>query len=349
MVLLCVFFGWQSVRLGMDITPKSAEYYFRQGDLERALTLNPRYTAAWIALGIEAETRGDRGKAEASLIRAAAMDHTYLPRWTLANFYLRAGNMPQFWIWARQSAEIAHDPTALFQLCWRASGDAREILERVIPTEPAARRAYFDFLVRTERIEAAEPLVDAVSDRDLLLRYCDAALNHKQVSLALKAWNGLAARRLIPYHHGGALTNGDFSAAPLGRGFDWRPLRVEGTSLSFDPVAREMPVELSGRQPESFDLVEQYVPLEPVASYEFQFLFRAQDKVAGLSWVLVDAVTGAELASAGVRAEGGGTVRFSTPAGCDLARLVLRYRRPAGSMRAEGRVVFSRFALERVR
>src|SRR5947208_8558046 len=149
MVLLCVFFGWQSVRLGMDITPKSAEYYFRQGDLQRALSLNPRYTAAWIALGIEAETRGDRGKAEASLIRAAGIDHTYLPRWTLANFYLRAGNMPQFWIWARRSAEIAHDPTALFQLCWRASREAPEILGRANPIEPAARRAYFHFLVRT--------------------------------------------------------------------------------------------------------------------------------------------------------------------------------------------------------
>ena len=45
-------------------------------------------------LRLAAETAGDTKTAEASLLRAAAMDRTYLPRWTLANFYLRAGDMP---------------------------------------------------------------------------------------------------------------------------------------------------------------------------------------------------------------------------------------------------------------
>src|SRR5437588_11126775 len=110
LILICAFFGWRSVRLGLGITPDSAAYHFRlwqqrpelQYELERALELDPRYTACWIARGLAAEATGDRRTAESSLLRAAKTDATYLPRWTLANFYLRAGDLEKFWIWTRQ-------------------------------------------------------------------------------------------------------------------------------------------------------------------------------------------------------------------------------------------------------
>src|ERR1022692_2043017 len=86
---LCGLCGWRSLSLALGTAPDSAEYYLLSGDLDRAVSLNPRYTAAWIARGLEAEAAGDRKKAEASLKRAADIDRTYLPRWTLANFYLR--------------------------------------------------------------------------------------------------------------------------------------------------------------------------------------------------------------------------------------------------------------------
>src|SRR5579864_8560303 len=107
--VLCGLCGWRSVRLAVGITPDSADYHFRlwqaegegtgqsSAELDRALTLNPRYSAAWIARGLEAEAAGDRKNAEASLLRAAEIDHLYLPRWTLANFYFRAGDLPRFW------------------------------------------------------------------------------------------------------------------------------------------------------------------------------------------------------------------------------------------------------------
>src|ERR1700730_7708308 len=158
MALLCGFCGWGSVRLAVAITLESAEYHFRlwqaqeekaSAELDRALALNPRHAAAWIARGLEAEAAGDQKKAKASLLQAAEIDHLYLPRWTLANFYLRAGDLPQFWRWARRAAEVTYDPAALFQLCWRVSGDAQEILQQAIPDTPVLREAYLDFLVRT--------------------------------------------------------------------------------------------------------------------------------------------------------------------------------------------------------
>src|SRR5438094_617098 len=187
--------------------------------------------------------------------------------------------MAEFWTWARRSAVMGHDPAALFQLCWRASGDEREILDRAIPT--SMRRAYFDFLLGAGRLDAAAPLADEIlrapepSDMDRLLRYADASLTHKQTAVARKVWKA------------------------LGRGVDWRPSRIEGARVSFDPASRQMSVALSGRQPELCDLVEQYTLVEPGAAYRFRFRYRTQDLAAstGLIWSFVDAGSGSEFAS----------------------------------------------------
>jgi hypothetical protein len=332
-------------------------------ELDRALALNPRYTTAWIARGLGQESAGDRTKAESSLLQAAEIDRLYLPRWTLANFYLRSGDLPHFWIWARRAAEMAYDPVALFQLCWHASGEAREILERAIPNEPGVRQAYLDFLVSTKRLEAAEPLAAELSKSgapqlDLLLRYCDALLARQKTNSALQVWNALAARRIVPYHAldprtGGSLTNGDLATTPLRRGFDWRPSVIEGSTLLFDPSAREMALSLFGKQPELCDFVEQYLPVLPNSKYRFRYRYRTRDLAdeTGLAWSFMDARTAAQLAAGDVPASPGGwneqTLAFSTRSEGDLLRVLLRYRRPRGSMRAEGSVVFTHFTLER--
>ena len=377
MILLCGLCGWRSVRLALSITPDSAEYHFRLwqaraeevgnslDELDHALKLNPRYAEAWIARGLQQETAGDRNTAEASLLRAAGIDHLYLPLWTLANFYLRAGDLTRFWIWARRAAEMSYDPAALFQLCWRASGDTSEIFEHAIPAAPVVRRAYLDFLVRSDRLDAAEPLAVELGrtanpdDLDLLLRYCDALLTRRQVPPALRVWNALAARRILPYPTldpaaGSSLTNGDLAVAPLQRGFDWRPTPVEGVVFSVNADARQMTASLSGKQPESCSFVEQYLPVLPNRKYRFRYRYRTRDLAAdtGLSWILVEARTAAEIAAAAVSASPEDwreqSLAFSTPPNCDLLRVILRYRRPPGRVRAEGFADFGRFALEAV-
>src|SRR5438034_11432133 len=88
LALFCAVCGWRRLRLALAPDPGDAEYHFgiwesgnAPAELDTALALNPRYTAAWIARGLAAETGGDRKSAEASLLQAAAVDNTYLPRW----------------------------------------------------------------------------------------------------------------------------------------------------------------------------------------------------------------------------------------------------------------------------
>jgi hypothetical protein len=378
MILLASLCAWRSARLALattslGLTQDDAEYHVERwqngtaenpGELDRALALNPRDTAAWIALGLQEEAAGRRQKAEAALLHAAEIDHTYLPRWTLTNYYFRQDKLPDFWIWARRAAEMAYDPGGLFQLCWRASSDARLIQDRVVPAEPGMRRAYLDFLVRTNRLDAARPLAQQIgrtadaSDLARLLEYCDAEIVRGHVNFALEVWNALAARSVVPYGAldpaaGVSMTNGAFAAQPLQRGFDWRVARVDGASLSVDTAAHEMVVSLEGRQAEFCDFVEQYVPVLPGSKYRLHYRYRTRDlpTETGLGFILLDARTAGEFASGAAPASSGDwaerDLAFSTPSGCEMIRILLRYRRAVGSVRAEGGAVFAGLTLER--
>ena len=172
-------------------------------------------------------------------------------------------------------------------------------------------------------------------------------LAHTQVRPARGAWNALAVMRLVP--QGAPLTNGDLSTAPIRHCFDWRKNTVEGASLSFDTAAHEMDLSVSGRQPEMCDFIQQYVPVEPGAAYRFRF--RVRTALAGLRWTFVDARTAGEFSVGPVSLAPDGwreqTVAILVPARCEILRIVLSYRRPAGTVRVEGEAAFTGFALER--
>src|SRR5579863_9090020 len=78
-----------------ELDPADASHWLRQ-----ALRSNTRLSSAWMALGLE------HGGTESDLLQAASVDRRYLPAWTLANFYFRAGNQKAFWPWARRAADL---------------------------------------------------------------------------------------------------------------------------------------------------------------------------------------------------------------------------------------------------
>ena len=134
----------QSIRSAIHFVPDGWPYYMRLAQFDRAnarqllessLRLNPYNAQADIELGLQYEADGNLGEAEKHLLNAYSIDRTYLPRWSLANYYFRHDNMPAFWTWARSAAAMpADDIGALLELCWRAAPNAQtitgEILER---------------------------------------------------------------------------------------------------------------------------------------------------------------------------------------------------------------------------
>jgi len=137
----------------------------RSVSLREAVEQNPRFSAGWMELGLEAERGGQLEEAEAELLRAAHYDHRFLPAWTLANFYFRRNNQEEFWTWAPQAARLTYDDyRPLLRLCDALEGDPQRVIAR-LGASGRLVRAYADLLIREQRRKEAEQLLAGVESR----------------------------------------------------------------------------------------------------------------------------------------------------------------------------------------
>ncbi len=146
------------------LEPDGWEYYLRlaqfdRGDaprlLETSLHLYPFDAEADIELALQYEARGDFAGAEKLLLDAYAVDHTWPPRWALANYYFRRDDMPKFWVWARRAAEMPTDDMgALFVLCWRVAPDPEKVSAAILNENPEMIRQYIGFLLAKDQLQA---------------------------------------------------------------------------------------------------------------------------------------------------------------------------------------------------
>jgi len=333
---------------------------------ERAALVNSLDARNWIRLSGRAEGNGDEATAEADLHRAYRADPEFDSRWALANFYLRRGDRLHTLEWARRTLEFGSgDLKAVFQLCWEAGAAGSEILEKAIPARSTVLGAYLGYLNNaagseaTAKIEAATAVtkkllgVAGKEEERALVDFCSRALSQGQVEDAYTVWNGLIARGLLQAElvvpSAGGLVNADFAREPTGAGFDWTVQTVDG--ITVQRPGSGIRVVFSGKEPESFVLLGQFVALVPSRNYRFSFRYECGDMTgAGLKWVFFDPRTEAVVASAGpnddTAGEHGAEARFEAPADVDLVRLELRYAREPGTVRPDGWIRFSRLRLE---
>jgi len=294
--------------------------------LERIVHLNPRLAAPRIRLGLAAELRGDTAEAERWLLEAAAVDRQFETHWTLANFYFRQ-DRDAFWTWMQSALEISYgDRKPLFDLCWRKSSNAAEILERAIPLRADIAAAYVWYLLGERRIDALAAAAlrlasaDAVAGQEPLLAAVDALLDAGLAHDGAAVW--VAAGRAEP----SGISHPHFEEPNTGHGFDWRFARQAGVTHVALEAPRGHRVRLGGAQPESCELLRQVVGgLNPGARYRLHWQHRIE-AVSGIAWRI--AGRAAALSS--------GELNFTAPA--ESAVLELHYQRPHGEVRAEGSV-----------
>jgi tetratricopeptide (TPR) repeat protein len=288
--------------------------------LERAAQLTPLASTPRIRLGLAAETRGDYSSAEKWLLDAARIDRQFEPRWTLANFYFRRQNQPQFWTWMRFALEISYDDRRpAFDLCWRVSDDSGEILNRAIPDRHEVLAAYLGYLLETHRpIEAAAMKLSAAhdsTDRDLLLAACDALIAAHDAPNARALWQAIGLGEV------------GFHSPRVRRGFDWQFVDSPGVvHLEIDQPRPMHRVALNGKQPESCDLLRRVLMLEPGKHYTVRWQSQLQGipANAGFEWRVGTQHAGIEDRQ----------IQFTATS--ELTTLTLAYTRPAGQVRAEG-------------
>ena len=327
--------------------------------LERAVELDEYSYGAWLDLGLHWEVKGNPEKAERCLREAVRVGGGYYPRWVLANFYLRQGGGDRFWTAMRDAMlHSREDLGAVFQLYWRASDNAREILEKGVPDRADINRQYCTFLVNSGRIASVPPVWRRVEsdlqprDREMGIRYAAALLAGREVDETVRVWNQLCAARLLPYQaldavRGPLLTNGRFELKPSGRVFDWKLAELPDITETVVSSKGQPQLEIgfSGAHPETASLVSQVAPAAPRQTYQLNYRYSTTGlpQATGLFWSVEDGVTGEKLlpnsplsaADEGWK-EGHATLR--TGSQTRLIRLLFGYRRAEGTVRSQGSV-----------
>ena len=334
----------QSVARALEILPNRANYLLfraQQMDydgenstalLERAARVNPLSSAPRLRLGLAAEARGDFSQAEKWLLDAARVDRQFEPRWTLANFYFRRERRSEFWKWIRAALDVSYgDRRLAFDLCWRMSPNAEEVLAQAIPDRHEVLAAYLYYVMDQWR-EAAGPVALKLaqlhdrSDVSELDTASDLLINDGKLAEARELW------RQMGHTQTGLIANGDFATEPSGHGFDWRPSRAEG--LSDVPLPGSYRILFSGRQPESTELLRQFVALQPGKTYSLRWESRTQGfgSPSGIDWTA--GATRSTLEPA--QDWHAGIMEFKAEAA--LLPITLTYHRPKGQARAEGSI-----------
>jgi tetratricopeptide (TPR) repeat protein len=341
-----------------------------------ALRRDPRNAEAWIRMALLQEGRGNVRDSEKSLLSAARVDHTWFPRWSLVNFYLRHGRTADAQTWSRLALERASaDVTGLFAALTRAGIDVEPLL-------PANRRvcaAYLEFLISSgsagARIESAArrlaalireapfawpgaaptwmPRTDPVQEYEtaILLRAVDALLDGRSGQRATGLWNlfhesGIMAGKR--WDANAPVVNAQFRATPAGSGLDWRVLQVAGVELRAAP---ELLVRMGGHQPEAADLVVQRVYLRHGVPFHIAIESRTEDlgDENGLSWHIREKRDAPALASIAVpqSEDWQRSTAVIAAAGVDrILEFVLRFHRVSGTVRPEGAARFRLATLE---
>jgi tetratricopeptide (TPR) repeat protein len=325
--------------------------------LQASLRLNAYNGESAIDLGLRYESDGDFRRAENLLLQAFAVDRTYGSRWSLANFYFRRDNLPEFWTWARRAAEMpAIDIRPLFELSWRVAPEPKTIEANLIDDDPFVIRQYIEFLVGKNLTEAAvhpalrlihtgstvkdRGLYFGLTDRDRILGLIDRLIDANDAPNADSLW-----RELIRQHAVVADTsvpnNPEFSRDPMPVKFDWSFSAFAG--LHSWPGSSGLIAEFTGVEPESCTIVEQTISLRR-GNYRLVSSYRWQNIAAntGIRWQIVDAKSGAVVVSSPSLSSdslSSVTIPFSVGPDVSLLRLQLVYRRELGTPRVAGTLV----------
>jgi hypothetical protein len=326
--------------------------------LHRAVELNPWDYQSWIQLGFATEMQhANTQEAERDYLRAAQVNHMFLPRWTLANFYFRQRRPGDFFHWANAALQITpYSSDPIFSQMWLISQDTASIAA-AIPDRARVLLQYAWFLSNARQFAAIPPVIQRLIAHvghgnpglwgrdDLVASIEDQILNAGDRNDALAIWASLKDGGWIPHgvpDNGHPLTNRDFRVPFYRHGFDWASIDATGARVEQFRDQRVVRISLTGEQPDHCVLLRQYVPLSPGSLYKLAWR-TTQDAGAGLAWHLRAVAGAGELVSDDLSAPP--RWQFRAPAS-EVAMLSLEYSRPLGSVRAAGTVTLEYVSLE---
>jgi tetratricopeptide (TPR) repeat protein len=277
------------------------QYNIRDIDFEQAMKnfsvaseLNPHDSHPWVELGAALQFQGRTDDAEACLRRADSLAPN-IPsiQWAIGNFMLLHGDVGEaFRHFKMVLVGSTRYNTVIFSTAWKASGDADEILNKLIPNESPAELSYLYYLIAQQRFGEAGGVWDRIVNtwQSLLPRqaagYIDSLIRAGRHKDAQQVWGDLIRRGAVKSTYQvteeNLIVNGDFEEDPLNMGFDWRMNRVEGVYTAVDGTTFHSPghsllVQFSGKANIYYRHTYQYVPVQPGRTYLLQGFIKTED------------------------------------------------------------------------
>jgi len=274
-----------------------------------AVHLNPYEAQYWLDLAGAYQIAGRIGEQAESVEHAMKADPT-TPHvaWAAANFFLVQGDREKALHYFR--VVLANDPEAVdsaLRLCWRATGDATEMLDQALPPRPDLYLSFLRLLVTNQEVAAAENVwnrlvgLQQAFPPQLALPYFQLLIAKQEVTAAKTAWQQLSGvdTSLRPYlpSSENLVINGGFEENLLNGGFDWWYHSYAHASLAIDTSefhsgTRSLAVTFDGYSVPEVQLA-QYIPVRPSTAYEFSAESRTLDidTASGPRFALLDAYT----------------------------------------------------------
>jgi tetratricopeptide (TPR) repeat protein len=314
----------QRIQRAIQLEPTNAEYRELLGrnlalsgaSLDAAISnyriavhLNPYEARSWLDLAGAYQVAGQTSEQSKSVEHAVQADPT-TPHvaWEAANFFLVQGDTEKALRYFR--VVLANDPEAVnstLQLCWRATGDANEILDQGLPPRPDLYLSFLHLLVSKQEVAAAESVWNRLIglqqpfQTKLAFPYFELLIAKQEVAAAKTAWQQLvnADGSLQPYQPSreNLIINGGFEENLLNGGFDWWYQSSPHAALAIDTSefhsgTRSLSVTFDGHSVPEVGLI-QFLPVKPNTTYEFTAQCRTEDmeSASGPRFAVADAYT----------------------------------------------------------
>jgi tetratricopeptide (TPR) repeat protein len=272
--------------LGANLNDAIASY-------RTAVYLNPYVARYWLDLAGAYQVAGRTTEQEQSVEQAVEADPT-TPHvaWEAANFFLVQGDQER--ALRNFRVVLANDPEAVdsaLQLCWRATGDANQILDRALPRRAELYLSFLRLLISEQEVAAAENVwnhliaLNQEFSTKLAFPYFRFLIAKREVTAAQSAWQQLAGvnRSLQPYlpSRENLVVNGGFEENVLNGGFDWSYESNAYVGLAIDTSVffngtRSLSITFNGHNPVDAGIL-QFVPVKANTNYEFSAEYKTED------------------------------------------------------------------------
>lgn len=300
-----------SLRLATRLNPGNSTYHVQLGRLyqysitnprpkeaiqqfQEAVKANPYDPQAWINLAAVREFQGDTSKAEEDLQHASTLAPN-LPvyQWTIGNYFLLHGNTQEAFRHLKVVlAGSRHYDRTVFNVAWKASVNAAQILQELIPDSLPAEFSYLNYLVAERRMPDAEAVWKRIAaapntfDPLEASGYIDTLIKTGRADAAYQAWTDLQGKGLVQRPPGGPnqnlITNGNFEDPLLNMGFAWRIQDVHGVyagpdTATFHSPGHSLSVQFTGNQNLDYHQIFQFVKVLPNHKYELDAFMKTQN------------------------------------------------------------------------